>query len=302
MKFKELPKFWKRMVIILAVWIGLMVVGFIGFQGFLTGMRAESAAARAAVRKPDSELIGTRFEIAREGKPSVELILHIPENNGGEKLPVIFNLHGGGFSLGDASEMDSQCAHWAEDWGAIIVSVNYTKADVKPISYGVQETVDTILYFARHAEEYNADITKFSTIGHSAGGYYAAKTAIALATQDFPLAAQILVCPWTSGLPSQVSSSVAPALFILGGADPISQRTPAYQQVLRNAGVAIEVKEYEGGTHPFISTPYPELSAGFTEEERAEFITDEQKALAVQAEQDIGDWLASLYQGIAPNN
>lgn len=302
MKFKELPKFWRRTVIILIIWIGLMAAGFVGFQGFLTGMRSESAAARAAVRKPDSELIGTRFEMTREGQPSVELILHIPENSGSKKLPVIFNLHGGGFSLGDASEMDTQCAHWAEDWDAIIVSVNYTKADVKPISYGVQETVGTVLYFAQHAEEYGADVTKFSVIGHSAGGHYAARTAIALAAQDFPLAAQILVCPWTSGLPDGVSSSVAPALFILGGADPISQRTPTYQQVLRDSGVTIEVKEYEGGTHPFISTPYPELSAGFTEAERAEFITDEQKALAAQAEQDIKDWLLLLYQEIDPKN
>lgn len=297
MKFKELPKFWKRTVIVLIVWTGLMTAGLAGFQGYLTGMRSDSAAARAAVRKPDSELIGTRFEMTREGKPPVELILHIPENSGDEKLPVIFNLHGGGFMLGDASEMDTQCAHWAEDWGAIIVSVNYTKADVKPISYGVQETVDTVLYFAQHAEEYGADATKFSVIGQSAGAHYAARAAIALAAEDFPLAAQILVCPWTSGLPNEVNSSVAPALFILGGADPISQRTPAYQQVLRDSGVAIEVKEYEGGTHPFISTPYPELSAGFTEEERAEFITDEQKALATQAEQDIKDWLISLYRG-----
>ena len=40
--------------------------------------------------------------------------------------------------------MDTQCDAWANDWNAIIVSINYTKADVKPINYGVEEATDTI--------------------------------------------------------------------------------------------------------------------------------------------------------------
>lgn len=293
MKFKELPKFWKRLITVLILLISFLICAFIAFQIVLTGYRANNAAIRAAVQKPDSELIGTRFEIPRDGEKSVEVNLYIPENSSNEKLPVIFNFHGGGFVLGDADEMDTQCDNWANDWNAIIVSIDYTKPDVKSIDYGVKEAVDTILYFAEHADEYYADVERFSVIGHSAGGYYAAKTAIALDKQDFQLAAQILVCPWTTGLPDEVNSSVSPALFILGGADPISQKTPAYQQVLRDSGVDVEVKEYEGGLHPFISTPYPELSSSFTEDEREEFITEEQQTLAVQAEKDINEWLVN---------
>lgn len=77
-------------------------------------------------------------------------------------MPVVFNFHGGGFVFGDAYETDTQYSHWANEWNAMIVSINYTKADVKPISGGVQEAVDTIIYFAGHAEEYNIDTTKFS--------------------------------------------------------------------------------------------------------------------------------------------
>lgn len=60
--------------------------------------------------------------------------------------------------------------------------------------------------------------------------------------------------------------------------------------VLSVAGL-VETKEYENGNHPFISTPSPEMGASFTEEERTEFITEEQQALAVRAEQDIKEWL-----------
>lgn len=292
-KFKELPKYWRILIIVLISIIVFLITLLSVFQNFLTDYRNENAAKRAAVQKLDSELIGTRFEVPRDGKDSVKVNLYVPEDSSNEKLPVIFNFHGGGFVLGDADEMDTQCDAWAKDWNAIIVSINYTKPDVKSINYGVEEAIDTILYFAEHADEYNADTEKFSVIGHSAGGYYAAKTAINLDKEGFKLASQILVCPWTTGLPEKVNSFVAPALFILGGADPISQKTSDYQQVLRDSGVYVEVKEYEGGLHPFISTPYPELSKSFTEEERKENITEEQQELAIQAEKDINEWLTN---------
>ena len=271
-KFKELPKSWRILIIVLISIIVFLITLLSLFQNFLTDYRNENAAKRAAVQKLDSELIGTRFEVPRDGKDSVKVNLYVPEDSSNEKLPVIFNFHGGGFVLGDADEMDTQCDAWAKDWNAIIVSIDYTKPDVKSINYGVEEAIDTILYFAEHADEYNADTEQFSVIGHSAGGYYAAKTAINLDKEGFKLASQILVCPWTTGLPEKVNSSVAPALFILGGADPISQKTSDYQQVLRESGVYVEVKEYEGGLNPFISTPYPELSKSFTEEEKEENI------------------------------
>lgn len=295
-KLKDLPKFWKGVIIVLVVFHVLLLAVFIGFQSFLTNMRADSAAKRAAVRKADSELIGTRFTLQRDGKALVEMNLYFPEQIESQKLPVLFNLHGGGFMLGDADEMDTQCDHWANEWNTIVVSIDYTKADVKPISYGVEEIVDTVLYFEEHAEEYSADPDKFSVIGHSAGGHYAAKAAIALDKKGFSLAAQILMCPWATGLPDRVSSTVAPALFILGSADEISQRSVTYQQALRDSGVSVTVKEYEGGLHPFIAAPYPELSLSLTEEERSEFITETQKMLAVQAENDIGEWLMQVLQ------
>ena len=55
---------------------------------------------------------------------------------------------------------------------------------------------------------------------------------------------QILVYPWITGLSKNVSSSVAPTLFVLGGAGPISPKSTTYQQVLKVAGVDVEVKEY----------------------------------------------------------
>lgn len=67
-----------------------------------------------------------------------------------------------------------------------------------------------------------------------------------------------------------------------------------YQPVLAEAGVPCTMKEYEGGEHPFIHSPYPEFQKGLTEEEKTKFATEEQFALSQQAEADIKAWLLSL--------
>ena len=103
---------------------------------------------------------------------------------------------------------------------------------------------------------------------------------------------------WTFGIALiavlSLTSTLAPAFFSLGGADEISQQSPQYQKVLKEAGVPYTVKEYEGGQHPFIHSPYPEFQKGLSEEEKAVFATEEQFALSRQAEADIKEWLKSI--------
>lgn len=295
MKFKELSKFWKRTIIALSILTVLFVLVFGGLVGFMTNMRNENQALRDLRKKPDSELIGERLVIERKGKGDIHANLYIPETLSDEKLPVLFNAHGGGFFLGDADEMDTQCDHWANDWNVIVVSINYTKLDTKPMNYAIAEITDTVEYFKNNAEKYKADVTKFSVIGHSAGGFLATKAAIALDAKGFKLASQILLCPWTTGLPKTVSSTLAPAFFSLGGADEISKQSSQYQSVLKAAGVSYTVKEYENGEHTFIHSPYPEFQKGLSAEEKVRFVTDEQMALSVQAENDIKEWLNNIH-------
>lgn len=295
MKFKELSKYWKAIIIILSILTVIFTLIFGGLVGFMANMRAENEVQRNASKKPDDEIIGQRLVIERKGKGDIHVNVYIPQTTSDTKLPVLFNAHGGGFFLGDADEMDTQCDHWANDWNVIVVSINYTKLDTKPMDYAVAEITDTVAYFEKNADKYNADITRFSVIGHSAGGFIAAKAAIALDAKGFQLESQILLCPWTTGLPKTVSSTLAPAFFSLGGADAISQESPQYQEVLKAAGVFYTVKEYEGGEHPFIHSPYPEFQKGLSAEEKVVFANEEQFALSYQAEDDIKEWLNSLW-------
>lgn len=295
MKFKDLSKFWKRIIVALGILTVLFTLVFAGLVGFMANMRAENEVLRNASKKPDNELIGQRLVIERKGKGDIYVNVYIPKAASDTKLPVLFNAHGGGFFLGDADEMDTQCDLWANDWNVIVVSVNYTKLDTKPMDYAVAEITDTVAYFEKNADKYNADVTKFSVIGHSAGGFIAAKAAIALDAKGFKLESQILLCPWTTGLPKTVSSTLAPVFFSLGGADAISQQSPQYQEVLKAAGVPYTVKEYEGGEHPFIHSRYPEFQKGLSAEEKDVFANEEQFALSYQAENDIKEWLNNLW-------
>lgn len=73
-------------------------------------------------------------------------------------MPVVFNVHGGGFVGGDATLLDTQSQEMAERLSAFIVNINYTKLDAKPFPYAQEEIRDITLYFAEHAKEYNLDV------------------------------------------------------------------------------------------------------------------------------------------------
>lgn len=291
MKFNELPKRYKRTIMVL---IGCLIATSLAWAGTYVTMskqRANQASQRALVRKTDEELIGQRFMIERDQEAPVEVVLHQPKEKTETAIPILINLHGGGFVFGDASEMDSQAQYWADDWQVLVVSVNYTKLDTKPVSYGVEEVLTTIDFLTKNADIYKVDPSKLFVMGHSAGAYYAASSAIALQEKGIPLTGQILVSPWTSGLPDKLNNRLAPALFILGTDDEISLKSKAYQEHLATAGVPVTAISYEGGKHPFISTPYPELGAHWSQEEIDEFITPDQQDLARQAETDIKHWI-----------
>lgn len=145
MRFRELPKSWKARIITLSFLSVLFFLLLVGFHIFLNSYRAENEKQRAMLVKNDSELIGERIEIPRDGKAGVRANLYLPDNAGEEPLPVVFHIHGGGFVGGDADVLDTQSHRIANEWNVVVVAINYTKADVKPISYGSEEIRDVVL-------------------------------------------------------------------------------------------------------------------------------------------------------------
>ncbi|OLA45635.1 MAG: hypothetical protein BHW39_03655 [Firmicutes bacterium CAG:552_39_19] len=291
MKFKELPKKWKRKIVILSFISALFLLLLVIFNIFLVSYRAENERQRVKLVKDDSELIGERIEIQRDGTASVKANLYVPDSMNDERLPVVFNIHGGGFVGGDADVLDTQSERIANEWNVVVVTINYTKADVKPISYGSEEIRDVVLYFADNAEVYGVDPSKFTLMGYSAGAYYAADSTRLLQLADFDMASLVLCYPWTTGLKvDKLEKDFPPTLFILSGQDPISQKAKSYVKDMESAGLEVEVIEYENAVHSFIESNNPEGMVEGTVD-MSDVINTEQESLAREAEAAISEWI-----------
>ena len=88
----------------------------------------------------------------------------------GSFFPVVVNFHGGGFTLGSATDD----ARWAgcvvERTGAVVASVDYRLAPEFPFPTAVEDGVDAVLYIARCATDLWLDADRIAISGFSCGG------------------------------------------------------------------------------------------------------------------------------------
>lgn len=214
----------------------------------------------------------------------------MPDMIDDERMPVVFNIHGGGFVGGDADALDTQSDRIANEWNVVVVTINYTKADVKPVSYGSEEIRDVVLYFTDHAETYGVDPSQFTLMGYSAGAYYAADSTRMLQKADFDMSSLVLCYPWTTGLDAdKLEDDFPPTLFILSGQDPISQKAKNYVKDMGSAGLEVEVIEYENAVHSFIESNNPEGMVEGSSADMSDVINSEQESLAREAEAAISE-------------
>lgn len=246
-------------------------------------------AQRDKLAKSDYELLGKRITISRDNKAWVKANLYIPENSENKKLPVIFNIHGGDFKSGDADMLDTYSNRICNEWNSIIVTINYTKEDIMPKEYAIEEVADTILYFADHAEEYNADVNKFVVLGYSAGAYHGANAVIKLNKINFNIAKQILCYPILEDIAENNKISTT---ILVCGKDSNKEDAINYRNRLQAIGASVELQEYKDAYSGFIEENNPEYN-------RSEFKNDNarkkgQDEMAKQAENYIKELVSSL--------
>ncbi|EYE93653.1 alpha/beta hydrolase [Aspergillus ruber CBS 135680] len=88
----------------------------------------------------------------------------------GRRLPVVVNFHGGGFTLGCATDDGRWARCVIHEVGAVVVSVAYRRAPEHPFPAAVDDGVDALQYLARHAGELGLDVSRIVLSGFSAGG------------------------------------------------------------------------------------------------------------------------------------
>lgn len=98
-------------------------------------------------------------------------LYYLPQE--GKKYPVIFEIHGGGFSAGDKKYRRCLCRYYAKNTGAIVVNVNYGVGADAACPLPMQQLAEAVNWTVANAEKYNMDLSKFVVTGDSAGAFYA---------------------------------------------------------------------------------------------------------------------------------
>lgn len=84
--------------------------------------------------------------------------------------PVIINFHGGGFTLGKATDDARWCGTVVDECNAVVISVDYRLAPEYPFPVAVEDGADAVLWVHENAEEIGVDREKIALSGFSSGG------------------------------------------------------------------------------------------------------------------------------------
>ena len=258
--------------------------------------QAQMLSMLAPMRKAwaEQETIGQRYLVhGQNGSLDVPVLIYRP-NGCTEKLPVFFNMHGGAWMAGDAVSLESLCQLLAESIPAIVVNINYHKADVIPIPEMSREAANCVKFFREHAEEFGIDSSRMSIGGYSAGANITSGTVLRLLEEGIPLQQQVLVYPCVDLRPESGSNpgwlqdaihvlaskeeiedihasamaaedellkQCCPTIIVACGRDDLKIHSLNYAHRLIGLGVAVSFKEYPNAEHGFIEVNRPEGGA-----------------------------------------
>jgi len=137
-----------------------------------------------------------------------------------DPAPVIMYMHGGGFMLGDLDSSDSVAWGFAQQAGAVVVSVDYRLTPEHPYPAAFNDCWGTLLWLTGHAARLNIDSNRIAVAGDSAGGNLGA--AMALKARDsgaLKLTCAAIIYPGTGldqGQPSYTEFADGPGLTRAG--------------------------------------------------------------------------------------
>ncbi|MFE9130319.1 alpha/beta hydrolase [Streptomyces sp. NPDC007148] len=110
--------------------------------------------------------------------------------------PCIYWMHGGGMVMGDRFSQIDIPLEWLDEFGAVVVSVDYRLAPEVTGTALVDDCYQGLLWIAEHADELGVDPARIIVAGASAGGGLAAGVTLLARDLGTPaVAAQMLICP-----------------------------------------------------------------------------------------------------------
>jgi acetyl esterase/lipase len=178
------------------------------------------------------------------GDPDVTVRVYRPPARQ-DGRPCIYWIHGGGYILGSALVDDPRLERWSDEFGCVVVSVDYRLAPEHPFPAPLDDCYAGLAWTTSAAVELGIDPARIVIGGASAGGGLAA--ALALLARDraeITPAFQLLIYPMIDDRAPHPSSGISgapiwsPAANKLGwtaylGRQPGSDDVPAYAAAAR---------------------------------------------------------------------
>jgi acetyl esterase len=175
----------------------------------MTQQRAARVLDPAAMRAGDlamTEMLNAGApEVARDEEiripgPAGEIRARVfaPRPAGGDALPVLLYIHGGGFVIMSPETHAKFTKLLAVGADAVVVSIDYRLAPESPYPGPLDDCVAAFRWLRQHAADLGGDPARIAVAGDSAGGNLTAATTLRLlADGDAPPAGALLICPWT---------------------------------------------------------------------------------------------------------
>ncbi len=139
----------KNLTIIITILLTVLGVGLlVGCGGSLTPTHKDVAYADASATQ--------------------KLDLYLPLGDG--PFPLVINIHGGGFKLGDKSMVDAKLGQTLLDNGYAIASLDYRLSGEATFPAAVLDVKAAVRFLRANAAQYNLNPDKFVAFGQSAGG------------------------------------------------------------------------------------------------------------------------------------
>ncbi|MEU9269103.1 alpha/beta hydrolase [Streptomyces sp. NPDC048251] len=148
------------------------------------------------VGEPDTTGVSVRDEFVpgADGAPEVRLRVYVPDRLAAPAA--IYDVHGGGFMLGDVEGSHANNLRFARELGVVVVSVDYRLAPEAPFPAGLEDCYAGLVWTSKHAPELGVDPDRIVLHGGSAGGGLCAGLALLARDRGGPaIAFQLLRMP-----------------------------------------------------------------------------------------------------------
>jgi acetyl esterase len=154
-------------------------------------------AYTSALNEPHPADMKVWDEVVENAEYDVPVRLYRPAA-AGSNAPAIVYMHGGGFMMGDLDSSDAIAWGFAEQAGAVVVSVDYRLTPEHPYPAAVNDCWTTLLWLVGNSARLDIDSSRIAVAGDSAGGNLGAVMALkARDTGALQLAGAAIVYPGT---------------------------------------------------------------------------------------------------------